>query len=313
MLKPESEYPAITAIGWDTEGGERASTNLLRTGAAITLWINVQGEFREESAFPTKIIRQCDASLTYIMLCDGGGEVTWTIRQAADRFSCEFAVTGTRQIHGMELRFPFNPRITATTVLPARWEEDGRLQLPAIMNAPDYGQMLLTADAAGVSARLEGNYADRIVDFVVELQLPDAHPLLLSCIPYYLPTPTGISADRWQPVRRGWFGALQPLADHQEDAWCINGEVRQVRSLHPPGMLGNEVLSGNATCSTWMYADHVFWLPQLAPGISATDHLQRTLDLTLQERLRQDGSLVGYWMPGDIGAYVDFLDSHPSV
>ena len=43
--------------------------------------------------------------------------------------------------------------------------------------------------------------------------------------------------------------------DHQQDAWGINGQLREVRSLHPPGMLGNEVLSGNATCSTWMYAD----------------------------------------------------------
>ena len=75
---------------------------------------------------------------------------------------------GTQQIHGMALRFPFNPRITATTVLPSRWEPDGRLQLPAIINAPDYGQMLFTADPANVSARLEGNYAKRIVDFVVE-------------------------------------------------------------------------------------------------------------------------------------------------
>ena len=187
------------------------------------------------------------------------------------------------------------------------------MQLPAIINAPDYGQMLLTADPASVSARLEGNYAERSVDFVVELSLADARPLRLSCTPYYLPAPSGISADRWRPLRRGWFGALAPLADHQQDAWCINGQLREVRSLHPPGMLGNEVLSGNATCSTWMYANHAFWLPQLAPAISAAAHLRRTVDLTLQERLLPDGSLVGYWMPGEIGAYVDFLDSHPSV
>ena len=99
--------------------------------------------------------------LTYIILCDGGGEVAWTMRQSAERFSFEFTVTGSQQIHGLELRFPLEKRITATTVLPAQWEDDGRLQLPAIINAPDYGQMLLTADPASVSARLEGELTGR--------------------------------------------------------------------------------------------------------------------------------------------------------
>ena len=73
--------------------------------------------------------------------------------------------------------------------------------------------------------------------------------------------------------RSGAFGRkhaelwrLQALADNGEDAWDLPTGRALVRKLHPPGMLGNEVISGNATCSTWFYADHAFWLPQLAPG-----------------------------------------------
>ena len=65
---------------------------------------------------------------------------------------------------------------------------------------------------------------------------------------------------------QGLVVALQALADNGEDAWDLPTGRTLVRKLHPPGMLGNEVISGNATCSTWFYADHAFWLPQLAPG-----------------------------------------------
>ncbi len=107
--------------------------------------------------------------------------------------------------------------------------------------------------------------------------------------------------------------ACRALADNGEDAWNLPTGRTLVRELHPPGMLGNEVISGNATCSTWFYADHVFWLPQLAPDVSAAEMLRRTLDLTLDARLEPSGRLVCYWMPTRVGAYADFLDSQPSV
>lgn len=57
----------------------------------------------------------------------------------------------------LKLVFPFSPARSATTVLPARVTGDGVFHLPAIVSAPGYGQMLVTApDGSDVTSRLVG-------------------------------------------------------------------------------------------------------------------------------------------------------------
>ena len=57
-----------------------------------------------------------------------------------------FAVSGSRasQLDALRLRFPFNPRFVATTVISAAAGRGDDFELPAVVSAPDLGQMLLT-------------------------------------------------------------------------------------------------------------------------------------------------------------------------
>src|SRR5437868_7819052 len=73
----------VTFLSWDTEGGDRVRTNLLRAPV------------KDVAATPH----------------DAGG------------FSCRLVTSS--------VTFPFDPRVTPTTVLPAKWNADGTFALPA--------------------------------------------------------------------------------------------------------------------------------------------------------------------------------------
>ena len=83
-----------------------------------------------------------------------------------------FCATGPQAatIEAIQIAFPFDPGVTPTTVLPKEWDDDGTLRLPAVISAPDFGQMLLTdPDQRGWQGRLEGSRTEKTVDFIVEL------------------------------------------------------------------------------------------------------------------------------------------------
>lgn len=140
-------------------------------------------------------------------------ELLWGIHPAADRLTMTLAVQGSGmgRMEGVEMLFPFDPGVTPTTVLPSEWAEDGSLRLPAVINAPDFGQMLL-ADPAhpGLKARLEGvrphgRPGRQAVDLVVELPaLRSGETYTLKLTPVYLPPPEGlVDKSLWQFARRG--------------------------------------------------------------------------------------------------------------
>ena len=170
----------------------------------------------------------------------------------------------------MKIHFPFDPGVTPVTVLPSQWAEDGSLRLPAVISAPDFGQMLL-ADSRNrrLKARLEGSRSNKTVDFFVELPLlRPGEACVLSLTPVRLPAPKGL-VDRaiWEKVRRGWFGAFEPSAQ-----W---GEQNRPFSA-PAGILANNVISDPASCSLWFYADQALWTPQITPDISVAALVRRS-------------------------------------
>ena len=208
----------------------------------------------------------------------------------------------------LRLIFPFDPKVTSTTVLPAEWLDDGTFRLPAVLNAPDWGPMLL-AETKGrpVTGRLEGSRSGKIVDLLLEFPaISTAEPVALSLAPLLLPPPPGLSGDSlpfWLAARRGWLNALQPCA-----RW---GEQDKPFSA-PPGILGNNVISDPASISIWFYADQAFFMPEIAPGVSVMPLVRRTIDYWLDKRMRRDaagrltGEITGYW------DYGDFLDAEAS-
>jgi hypothetical protein len=304
-VQASSRSAALPFFSLDAEGSGREVRNLLRSGSKITLQSGGTAvEFIEATTGGN--------SADYALKTSKGADLLWHLSWSAGRLTCRFESPG-HDVVPLELRFPFDPHVTATTLLASDWEADGSASAPALLSAPDFGQLMLQAEGQPVRLRVHGNYAARQVDVVIEGRCGPSRPLTISLTPWRLPQPAGVDKALWTKARRGWFGAIQTLADNGEDTWDLPAGRTLVRKLHPPGMLGNEVISGNATCSTWFYADHVFWIPQLAPGVSAAQMLRRTLDLTLDVRVEPSGRLVGYWMPTRVGAYADFLDSQPSV
>ena len=57
-----------------------------------------------------------------------------------------------------DLRLPFNPVVASTTIIPTRWHDDGTFELPAILNAPDFGPLVVTqVDGPAFRGRFEGD------------------------------------------------------------------------------------------------------------------------------------------------------------
>jgi hypothetical protein len=289
----------IAFLSWDTEGGDRAEKNLLRS-PAILRW-RAAGRLRTASnVLPQPGTLRADGLTRCRIGVAPGAELNWLIQSGEGRLSMTLSGGGPKwnEIDGVEMIFPFDPGLTPTTVLPAECEEDGHLHLPAIVSAPDFGQMLLSCTGGpGVMGRLEGSRAKKTVDFIIEIPAADLRESRrLELRPVYLPPPEPLrDAALWRAVRRGWFGAFQVTSK-----W---GEAGKPFSS-PPGLLGNNVLSDPASVSLWFYADQAFWTPELAPGVSAMKMVRRTLEYWLDRRTRATGEVVGYW------EYGGFLDAN---
>lgn len=332
--------PGLSFLSWDTEGGEKAATNLLRAGSAVRVQflaggaspIAESGSNASASAWQdAKVVARrhgSDSNIVFRTLEAGPARLEWRIETTneLDRVVTEreskiplgrigslsltvFDLAADPTAPGtLRLIFPFDPKVTSTTVLPAEWLDDGTFRLPAVINAPDWGPMLLAeTKERPVVGRLEGSRTAKTVDLTLEFPAPStAEPVALTLTPLLLPPPPGLPAAAlpfWLSARRGWLNALQPCA-----RW---GEQDKPFSA-PPGILGNNVISDPASVSIWFYADQAFFYPRIAPGVSVMPLVRRTIDYWLDQRMRRDtagrltGEITGYW------DYGDFLDAEAS-
>jgi hypothetical protein len=290
--------PEVHVLSWDTEGGRRAETNLLRSGKPLGLRVKVDGQWKQGSEFPASPQPAPAKSTSYRLAITPKASLLWSASPASDSLTMTFSLQGpgSSQVESVDVLFPFDPGVTPVSVLPSQWADDGSLRLPAVINAPDFGQMLL-ADSGKrrLKARLEGSRSNKTVDFSVELPaLGPGAACVLSLTPVWLPAPKGlVDQALWEKARRGWFGALQPSA-----RW---GEQDRPFSA-PAGILANNVISDPASCSLWFYADQALWTPQIIADISAAALVRRSIDWWLDHRTRSTGEVVGYW---DYGSFLD--------
>jgi hypothetical protein len=295
----------ITALGWDTEGTGREQTNLLRPQTMAGLRIRSAGQWRNGIDLPTRL--EADAGdKSYWITVAPETEINWRIRSAGGGLAMQFSGQGANlgKVEGVELVFPFAPGVTPVTAISSVWNDDGSFQLPALVSAPDFGQMLLTGKSADPDrqpikkARLDGSRAAKMVNLVLELTVPQAGAVdALEFAPHLLASPAG-SADTalWAQARRGWFNIWQPSAQ-----WGDQGHPFSA----PAGMLGNNVISDPASCSLWFYADQAFLTPEVAPGVSMMPLVRRTIEFWLTgSRLKPTGEVVCYW------DYLNFLDAN---
>lgn len=299
-LEVDPGVARIPVLSWDTEGGGRARMNLLRTGATVELRIKIAGQWRAGHTFDTRVETAGAAETRYRFVIAPDAQLEWRVSAAQGGLKMLFQGHGLGAVEGLELKFPFDPRVTATTVLPSAWDAEGNFHLPAIISAPDFGQMLLTATPhAGLKGRLAGSRANQTLDCTVELPMPRAgETFSLSLAPVRLPTPAGLKdKSLWPAARRGWFNAFQPSAQ-----WGDQGN----RFSAPAGILANNVLSDPVSCLIHLWADQALLTPPFSSDIRLPDLVRRTVDWWLDSRTKPSGEVFAYW------DHADMLDANAS-
>ena len=303
-MTPASDRAAVPVLGWDTEGGTRAQVNLLRAGEPMCLWVWSSGRRKVAAAFPVKVEEASESSAAYRLTISPTAELLWKMNSTNDSLAMTISVhgAGAAEIEKIAILFPFDAAVTPVTIIPSQITDAGSMRLPAVINAPDYGQMLLAEEKGQhLKAYLEGSRDDKSVDFLVELPPLNAdEPCKLSLSPVYLSPPKDLKdAAMWNRVRRGWFGAFQTSA-----RWTIRD-----RPIHnsPAGIFANNVISDPASISLWLYADQALWTPQVAPDVSVAGVLRHSIDWWLDEKTSPEGEVIGYT------DWHGFLDSNPSI
>ena len=283
-LVTDATSPGLSFLSWDTEGGTRASHNLLH--APVSLWLRVGGEWVSGAQSSPELLDRSEVGAAYRMNLRGGGSAYWHIRQEAGVVAFRFVVGDASGLKAMRIVFPFDPGVAATTVIPSEWTGINAMRLPAIVSAPDFGQMLLTAsNGVEVVGSLHGERAaEHTVDFAIEWKVDETRQAtMLQLEPTFAPMPEGFQDEMlWHAIRRGWFNMLQPSAQ-----WGTDGRPQYA----PPGLLANNVVSDPVSCVIHMKADHVLLAPELAPGVTATIPLRNTLDWWLDHGIEDSGEM----------------------
>lgn len=301
-VETAAETAVVTHLGWDTEGGDRARHNLIRQ--PVELRVRVGEAWESLGKRPARAEATGRGAVRYRVAVAPGAELIWEVRVGGGRMTLRFGRQGENwsSVRGLELVFPFNPRLTATTVISGDWTKDGKLRLPAIVSAPDMGQMLLRcSEHASLAARLEGSRPGQWVDFTLELPVPGAEGCTLELSPVLLPQPGDLKdSGRWGLARRGWFNYLQVNAERGK---------RTKEAASPAGVWANNVISNPVSSTLYWLGDHVLLMPQLAAGVSAAPLLRRSLEYWMDDRITPDGR-VHYT---EDGPNCVMMDSNPAV
>jgi len=301
-IELDAQHAQIPVLSWDTEGGERAQTNLLRLNSPVVLRVCVAGIWRTSGEIETRHKELHNGGASYMLTAATGAELHWTIRPSPNRLMMTVSGRGhsIRDIEAVEMLFPFDPQVTPTTIIPQAWSDDGSGKLPFVISAPDFGQVLLNDSGSGGSARLEGNRDKHTVDLILEFpRLTHGDVSTLAFTPVRLPPPEGMTdRARWYTIRRGWFNTWQPSS-----RW---GDQDRPYSA-PVGILSNNVISDPVSFALPFYADQAFWTPEITPEISMMSQVRRSIDWWLDHRTDAAGEVIGYWN------YRHFLDANPGI
>ncbi|HTE17813.1 MAG TPA: hypothetical protein VK689_05450, partial [Armatimonadota bacterium] len=300
-LRASRSSGAILELGLDTEGGDRAKTNLLREpmGLLFTLADGSQvrsADLPADAAFGTGRVR-------YTLHPAAGATVEWHVWRDKEnlRMRVTRAGSGAAGIARVDLLMPFDPRAMGTTVLAEEWGQNGAVQAPLIINALDMGQLLLRGEGArrALDCTFTGSRLHKKVDLRIGLLNGVEPKRTLLFAPARLSKPSAmISSAEWARVRRGLLSLIQitPYIKAQEEGTGWLGS--------PGGITGNNVISDPVSVNM----DRNFqWLAGMGDkavvkGIDLHRIARRTIEFWLNQRMNADGSLDYVLQTGNISA-----------
>ena len=117
----------------------------MRADSGLGLRVRIDGKWQAAADLPTQVDSSAPSGRQYTFSVGSSATFSWQLLSDSDRLTMTFTAAGPvrESLDAVEIVFPFNPRVTATTVLPSQRSEDGTFELPAIISAPDFGQMLI--------------------------------------------------------------------------------------------------------------------------------------------------------------------------
>lgn len=311
-LEADRESAHITRLGWDTEGTNRAGINLLKAPVELRM---IKGN---NVLNPPASVETPDAgTVRYRFSLTEEKQIAWEITVQPDALRMQVSSDGdiAKEVDSLELVFPFEPATAVTCVISSNWTADGKFTVPAILSAPDLGQMLMAhTGQPDLKGRIEGSRSERWV--TVALELPISPQGVSSCVeftPVLLPIPAGFADEQlWKAARRGWFNLIQLSCG-------ASGGSKNVI-----GVWANNVLSDPVSSVLYMLVDATLVAPELAPGVSMPPILRRTVEYWIDHKTNEDG-LIAYTARGTAGREAasekegdpsqnqNVMDSNPSV
>lgn len=303
----------ISHLGWDTEGGDRAEQNILRS--PLRLLVLIGGEWSEvwrpADIFPAETASRGSSEWACSYRIEGQqgdlGTLLWSVRMTDGgmvmRFECEAETETSEQIRGVKIIFAFDLDLCSTTVISGSWTPEGHPVLPAVISVPDHGEMqLCCAEHPGLEGVWQGSRAAKYANFILEMPAPADRGITLEFTPVQLQAPAGLSdTGRWPAVRRGWTNFLQVHAE------C--GKERADKES-PAGLWTNNVISNPVSSLTYLLGDYVLLLPEPVPGISLTPLLRRSVEYWITSEIAPNGRIY-YFENGE--RVWPVMDSNPAV
>lgn len=292
---------ALPAFGIDTEGGDRAKTNLLREPIRMTFTFADGRQIDSWDLAAT--LETTEQSVRYAFDPTDGVTANWAVRRDRENLLMNFSIAGAQvdKVKRVDLHFPLDPRAMGTTVLAEEWGEGGAVKSPLILSAPDFGQLRLSnsGDDEQLDCWFTGSRLRRRLDFKVVVLDSVHHKREIVFAPTRLRKPRpSISDDEWVRVRRGLISLLQITAyvPALEDGSGFLGS--------PGGILGNNVLSDPVSVTL---ERNLQWLAGMGStatldGIDLNKIALRTIEFWPNHRMNADGSLDYVLQKGNISA-----------
>lgn len=302
---------AIATFGLDTEGGDRAKTNLLREPIRLVVTL-ADGRVVDSSLLESRRVVDT-GSVTFVVPIADGVDVSWTHRLRGDGWEMDVAIRGAEagRVNGVEMRFPFDPRAMGTTILAEDWGSEGALRSPLIVSALDMGQVRLAGvgDDEALDCRFTGSRLRKQIDLSIDLGVGGAsgrhgRKIELRAVRLDRPSTALVDEAGWAKVRRGLVSLVQLtpyVPAHEEGSQWLGS---------PGGITGNNVISDPVSVGMERNFQWLGGMGQAASlgGIDLHKIAQRTIEFWLDERMNDDGSIDYVLQRGNISA-----DSNTSV